>query len=146
MVVGVQVVDLQEIVIDILYAGLGGHAGEPDCHQRQHDAVSRGAAVGMGDDDQVFLHATYASHLDMDEAFCARMRLAIEAGLEVRRLVSSPRLGPEIQNTFQQSNLPAWHGPLGPRALTSLRNHSVFDADQCANRDCVVGFPMAHVT
>ena len=36
----------------------------------------------MGDDDETHLHAMYASHLDMDEAFCARMRLAIEAGLE----------------------------------------------------------------
>jgi hypothetical protein len=36
----------------------------------------------MGDDDETHLHVTYASHLDMDEAFCARMRLAIEAGLE----------------------------------------------------------------
>jgi hypothetical protein len=36
----------------------------------------------MGDDDEVHLHVTYASHVDMDEAFCARMRAAIEAGLE----------------------------------------------------------------
>jgi hypothetical protein len=35
----------------------------------------------MGD-DEVHLHATYASHFDMDEAFCARMRKAIDAGLE----------------------------------------------------------------
>jgi hypothetical protein len=34
------------------------------------------------DDDEIHLHVTYASHLDMDEAFCARMRMAIEAGLE----------------------------------------------------------------
>jgi hypothetical protein len=36
----------------------------------------------MGDDDEVHLHLTYASHVDMDEAFCARLRNAIEAGLE----------------------------------------------------------------
>jgi hypothetical protein len=37
----------------------------------------------MGDDDdEIHLHVTYASHLDMDEAFCARMRTAIAAGLE----------------------------------------------------------------
>jgi hypothetical protein len=35
----------------------------------------------MGD-DEVHLHATYASHFDVDEAFCARMRMAIDAGLE----------------------------------------------------------------
>ena len=36
----------------------------------------------MGDDDETHLHVTYASHFDMDEAFCARMRAAIAAGLE----------------------------------------------------------------
>ena len=36
----------------------------------------------MGDDDETHLHATYASHWDMDAAFCARMRAAIAAGLE----------------------------------------------------------------
>jgi hypothetical protein len=36
----------------------------------------------MDDDDEIHLHVTYASHLDMDDAFCARMRAAIAAGLE----------------------------------------------------------------
>ena len=36
----------------------------------------------MSDDDEVHLHATYASHLDMDDAFCACMRIAMAAGLE----------------------------------------------------------------
>ena len=36
----------------------------------------------MGDDDEIDLHVTYASHMDMDEAFCACMRIAIAAGLE----------------------------------------------------------------
>jgi hypothetical protein len=36
----------------------------------------------MGDDDEIHLHVTYASHFDMDEAFCARMRAAIAAGRE----------------------------------------------------------------
>jgi hypothetical protein len=36
----------------------------------------------MSDDDETHLHLTYASHADMDEAFCARMRAAIELGLE----------------------------------------------------------------
>jgi hypothetical protein len=36
----------------------------------------------VGDDDETHLHVTYASHLDMDAAFCARMRRAIAAGLE----------------------------------------------------------------
>ena len=34
------------------------------------------------DDDETHLHVTYASHWDMDDAFCARMRAAIAAGLE----------------------------------------------------------------
>ena len=36
----------------------------------------------ISDDDETHLHVTYASHWDMDDAFCARMRMAIEAGLE----------------------------------------------------------------
>ena len=36
----------------------------------------------MSDDDEIHLHATYASHWDMDDAFCARMRWALAAGLE----------------------------------------------------------------
>ena len=36
----------------------------------------------MSDDDETHLHGTYASHWAMDEAFCARMRIAIAAGLE----------------------------------------------------------------
>jgi hypothetical protein len=36
----------------------------------------------MSDDDETHLHLTYASHSDMDEAFCARTRAAIELGLE----------------------------------------------------------------
>ena len=36
----------------------------------------------MSDDYETHLHVTYATHLDMDEAFCARMRSAIAAGRE----------------------------------------------------------------
>jgi hypothetical protein len=36
----------------------------------------------MSDDDEVHLRVIYAGHLNMDEAFCARLRAAIEAGLE----------------------------------------------------------------
>jgi hypothetical protein len=35
----------------------------------------------MGDDDEIRT-TYYASHVDMDAAFCARMRIAIAAGLE----------------------------------------------------------------
>jgi hypothetical protein len=47
----------------------------------------------MGDDeDEVHLHVTYASHFDMDAAFCARMRIAIAAGLEnaPTRVITTP--------------------------------------------------------
>jgi len=43
--------------------------------------VTSGTAP-MSDDDETHLHVTYASHFDMDEAFSARMRAAIAAGLE----------------------------------------------------------------
>ena len=33
-------------------------------------------------DDETHLYVTYATHLDMDDAFCASMRIAIAAGLE----------------------------------------------------------------
>jgi hypothetical protein len=36
----------------------------------------------MSNDDEVHLPATYASHFNMDAAFCARMCAAIAAGLE----------------------------------------------------------------
>ena len=35
----------------------------------------------MGDDDEIHT-PYYASHFDMDEAFCTRMRAAIASGLE----------------------------------------------------------------
>jgi hypothetical protein len=38
--------------------------------------------VPIGDDDETRPHVTDASHLDMDDAFCARMRRAIAAGRE----------------------------------------------------------------
>ena len=38
--------------------------------------------LAMSDDDETHLHVTYATHLDMDDAFCACMRAAIAAGLE----------------------------------------------------------------
>ena len=44
--------------------------------------VSLGTAPMRDDDDETHLHVTYASHYDMDAAFCARMRSAIKAGLE----------------------------------------------------------------
>ena len=40
------------------------------------------APMGDDDDDEIHLHVTYASHWDMDDAFCSRMCAAIAAGLE----------------------------------------------------------------
>ena len=63
----------------------------------------------MSDDDETHLHVTYASHLDMDDAFCARMRKAIEAGLEIAPIgvVSTP-------GTKSPRYLPTEHCPLVP--------------------------------
>jgi hypothetical protein len=36
----------------------------------------------MIDYEEPHTHAMHANHFDMDEAFCARMRMAIAAGLE----------------------------------------------------------------
>ena len=41
-----------------------------------------GDLATMSDDDETHLQVTYASHLDMDDAFCTRMSAAIAAGLE----------------------------------------------------------------
>ena len=57
----------------------------------------------MGDEDEIHLHVTYAGHVDMDEAFCARLRNAIEAG-------HAPGLEPKIPNTSEQG--PGRPGPL----------------------------------
>ena len=57
----------------------------------------------MSDDDETHLQVTYASHLDMDDAFCASMRIAIAAGLECAPMGLSPRLEPKPLDTFQQS-------------------------------------------
>jgi hypothetical protein len=68
----------------------------------------------MGDDEETHLHVTYASHFDMDVAFCARMRMAIAAGLE------SPPSGvvttPGTQNPKYVRAEPPW--PL----VSSLRD------------------------
>jgi uncharacterized protein (TIGR00369 family) len=77
----------------------------------------------MGDDDdETHLHVTYASHWDMDEAFCARMRAAIAApcpALRPRTLVmndsadsffySSVRLMTASRRTTEAPPLACWH-------------------------------------
>jgi hypothetical protein len=40
------------------------------------------ARAPMSDDEEIHLHVTYVTHMDMDEAFRACMRIAIAAGLE----------------------------------------------------------------
>ena len=65
------------------------------------------------DDDEVHLHVTYASHFDMDEAFCARMRAAIEAGLESAPIgvVTTPGTNPKYVPT-KPSPLPSSIGAM----------------------------------
>ena len=43
------------------------------------------------------------SHFDMNEAFCPRMGMAIEAGLESAPVGVITTRGPKILNTFQRS-------------------------------------------
>ncbi len=59
------------------------------------------------DDDEIHLHITYASHWDMDDAFCARMRAAIAAGLERAPIgvITTP-------GTQHPKYVPAEHWPL----------------------------------
>jgi hypothetical protein len=65
--------------------------------------------LDQSDDDEIHLHITYASHWDMDDAFCARMRWAIEAGLENAPIgiVTTP-------GTKKPRYLPTEHCPLVP--------------------------------
>ena len=61
----------------------------------------------MGDDEEIHLHVTYASHFDMDVAFCARMRAAIAAGLE-----SAPTGVITTPGTKNPKYVPTEHLPL----------------------------------
>jgi hypothetical protein len=60
-------------------------------------------------DDEVQSYITYGgtSHFEMDDAFCARMCAAIEAGWKARLLVSSPGPEREIQYTSRTTVLEA---------------------------------------
>ena len=62
----------------------------------------------MSDDDETHLKVTYASHLNMDWAFCARMRAAIAAGLE-----SAPVGVITTPGTKNPKYVPAEPRPLG---------------------------------
>jgi hypothetical protein len=63
----------------------------------------------MGDDDETYLHVTYASHFDMDAAFCAAMHAAIEVGLE-----SAPIGVVTTPGTKKPKHMPTEHWPLVP--------------------------------
>ena len=59
--------------------------------------------------NETHLHVTYATHLDMDDAFCASMRIAIAAGLE-----SAPVGVVTTPGTKNPRYLPTEHCPLVP--------------------------------
>jgi len=63
----------------------------------------------MSDDDETHLHVTDATHLDMDDAFCDRMRAAIAAGLE-----SAPIGVVTTPGTKKPKSIPTKHCPLVP--------------------------------
>jgi hypothetical protein len=63
----------------------------PDALRSLKTAANRDEPLGAGvrdvgdapmDEDEIHLHVTYASHWEMDDAFCARLRSAIAAGRE----------------------------------------------------------------
>src|SRR5215831_8707534 len=56
-------------------------------------------------DDDVHLHVTYASHFDMDDAFCACMRIAIAAGLENVPIGVVTTPGPQSPKPLASSSL-----------------------------------------
>ena len=62
------------------------------------------------DDDETHLHGIYASHLEMDDAFCARLRAAIAAGLE-----SAPIGVITTPGTKNPRSIPTEHCPLVPK-------------------------------
>jgi hypothetical protein len=66
------------------------------------------------DNDEIHLHVTYASYFDMNEAFCARMRAAIAAGLE-----SAP-IGVNTTPGTNNPKLAGRYGALLPQLPTSL--------------------------
>ena len=62
---------------------------ERECDPRWDYTLHLSLALGplfarapMSDDEEIHLHVTYVTHMDMDEAFRACMRIAIAAGLE----------------------------------------------------------------
>ena len=65
--------------------------------------------LDQSDDAEIHLHITYASYFDMDDAFCARMRWAIQAGLEIAPIgvVTTP-------GTKKPKHIPTEHCPLVP--------------------------------
>ena len=66
----------------------------------------------MGDDDEIRT-TYYASHVDMDVAFCARMRVAIAAGLEnaPTGVITTP--GTQNPKYVPTENWPLASSPLG---------------------------------
>ena len=62
MIVGVQIVDLQEVVVDVLHADLGAHPIEANRLQRQHDegagGVLRERLVDLQGDRRAHTHST----------------------------------------------------------------------------------------
>ena len=68
----------------------------------------------MSDDDETHLHGMYATHIEMDDAFCASMRSAIAAGLE-----SAP-IGVNTTPGTNNPKLAARYGALLPQLPTSL--------------------------
>ena len=69
----------------------------------------------MDEDDETHLHVTYASHVDMNEAFRVRMLAAITAGLEKAPIgvttpgTKNPRYVPTKPRPLTSSQHPMEH-------------------------------------
>jgi hypothetical protein len=61
----------------------------------------------MSDDDEAHRRISHANHFNMDDAFCLRMRLAIQAGLE-----NAPMGVVTTPGTKNPKYVPTEHRPL----------------------------------
>jgi hypothetical protein len=72
----------------------------------------------MSDDDEIHSHLTNGAYLDMNDAFCARMREAIEAGRESAPIGIVTTPGTESPKSVAAEPRPPY-SPSGPPGVPS---------------------------
>jgi hypothetical protein len=90
--------------------------------------------MGDDDDDEIHLHVTYASHFDMDEAFCARMLEAIEAGLESALIGVVTTPGTRHPKYVATKQVARFSQALGPNASQPPNQNCADDNDKENNQ------------